>query len=187
MHRRISFPSETDRKPHIKLPRRLAGSSQIRTGIGCLQRAVTQPLRVPWVDDQPAEESFVTQTAGCLSGNDLRLCPNAGMDYTGTIPDYSAVSLKLGTIRPLKVFQRLLGLMAPASSIIPLGLLHMRPLQLAQSPCSIPYLAPGAVLHQGKPSLCQSCGPLDNLLPVSSRRGVGTALCDGIEGVSGAL
>lgn len=44
------------------------------------------------VDDQPAEGSSVTQTAGCLSGNDFILCPNAGIDHAGTIPDYSAIS-----------------------------------------------------------------------------------------------
>lgn len=37
--------------------------------------------------------------------------------------------LKLGQAITVKQFQRLLGLMAAASNIIPLGLLHMRPLQ----------------------------------------------------------
>ena len=37
--------------------------------------------------------------------------------------------IKLGQAITVKQFQRLLGLMAAASNIIPLGLLHMRPLQ----------------------------------------------------------
>lgn len=35
----------------------------------------------------------------------------------------------LGSLIPLKRFQMLLGLMAAASSVVPLGLLHMQPLQ----------------------------------------------------------
>ncbi len=46
-----------------------------------------------------------------------------------------AASFKLGTSHPLKAFQRMLGLMATASSVIPLGLLHMRPLQYWLKAC----------------------------------------------------
>ncbi len=40
-----------------------------------------------------------------------------------------AASFKLGVHRPLKEFQRMLGLMASESSVLQLGLLHMQPLQ----------------------------------------------------------
>ncbi len=40
-----------------------------------------------------------------------------------------AATFKSGTARPLKVFQRMLGLMATASPVLQLGLLRMRPLQ----------------------------------------------------------
>ncbi len=40
-----------------------------------------------------------------------------------------AATFKSDTARPLKVFQRMLGLMAAASPVLQLGLLHMRPLQ----------------------------------------------------------
>jgi ribonuclease HI len=40
-----------------------------------------------------------------------------------------AASFKEGTTRPLKAFQRMLGLMAAASPVLGLGLLHMRPIQ----------------------------------------------------------
>uniref|UniRef100_A0A672PIJ3 Uncharacterized protein n=1 Tax=Sinocyclocheilus grahami TaxID=75366 RepID=A0A672PIJ3_SINGR len=40
-----------------------------------------------------------------------------------------ATSFRIGTARPLKVFQRMLGLMAAASPVLQLGLLRMRPLQ----------------------------------------------------------
>lgn len=41
----------------------------------------------------------------------------------------SVASFKIGTSRSLRVFQRMLSLMASATSAIPLGLLHMLPLQ----------------------------------------------------------
>ncbi len=40
-----------------------------------------------------------------------------------------AVSFKEGTVHPLKAFQKMLGLMAVASPVLQLGLLHMRPIQ----------------------------------------------------------
>lgn len=40
-----------------------------------------------------------------------------------------AASFKVGDNLPLKMFQKLLGLMAAASSVVPLGLLHMQLLQ----------------------------------------------------------
>ncbi len=40
-----------------------------------------------------------------------------------------AATFKSDTARPLKVFQRMLGLMAAASPVLQLGLLRMRPLQ----------------------------------------------------------
>ncbi len=93
---------------------------------------VAQSLRAPGVGHQLAQESLVAQTAGCLSGNDFRLCPNAGMDYAGTIPDNPAIGgiSQTGDDPPPEGFQKLLGFMAATASAIPLGLLHMRPLQI---------------------------------------------------------
>ncbi len=48
-------------------------------------------------------------------------------------------SFKLSVPRPLKAFQRMLGLMASASSAIQLGLLHMRPLQYWLKPRVPPH------------------------------------------------
>ncbi len=49
-------------------------------------------------------------------------------------------SFKLGTLRPLRAFQRMLGLMAAASSVIPLGLCGLS--SLGSKPMSRPM--PGA-------------------------------------------
>ncbi len=44
------------------------------------------------------------------------------------------------------------------------------------APSVLACLAPGLLLYQGNPSLCQSCGPLDNFSPVSIRRTFGNDL-----------
>ncbi len=56
-----------------------------------------------------------------------------------------AASFKEGTARPLKAFQKMLGLMAAALLVLQLGLLHMRPIQfwLKQR---VPY----AAWHHGR-------------------------------------
>ncbi len=54
-----------------------------------------------------------------------------------------AASFKLGVPRPLKAFQRMLVLMASVSSVLQLGLLHMRPLWYWQKP----WVPPDAWCH----------------------------------------
>ncbi len=59
------------------------------------------------------------------------LSPEWGMFVTPELAlaiQQLAASFKLGVPRPLKAFQRMLDLMASASSVLQLGLLHMRPL-----------------------------------------------------------
>ncbi len=51
-----------------------------------------------------------------------------------------AASFKTGAPRPLKAFQKMLGLMASASSVLQLGLLHMRPLQYWLKPRVPPHV-----------------------------------------------
>lgn len=61
---------------------------------------------------------------------------NSAQIQTWLVPEHSltiqqlAVSFNLRVSLPLRVFQRMLGLMAATSSVIPLGLLKMRILQL---------------------------------------------------------
>ncbi len=74
------------------------------------------------------------------------LSPSQGISFLGTVLDSAhmraviaperalaiqklAATFKSDTARPLKVFQRMLGLMAAASPVLQLGLLRMRPLQ----------------------------------------------------------
>ncbi len=83
-----------------------------------------------------------------------------------------AASFKLGVPCPLKAFQRMLGLMASASSVLQLGLLHMRPLRCWLKP-RVPPDAP----CQGEPGLCCSSGPLEE----TSVDGMGCALGHGLQ------
>ncbi len=58
-----------------------------------------------------------------------------------------AASFKSGTTRPLRAFQRMLGLMAAASSVLQLGLLRMRPLQRWLKPRVPPHAWRHGRLH----------------------------------------
>ncbi len=78
---------------------------------------------------------------------------------------------KEGTARPLKALQRMLGLMAAASPVLQLGLLHMRPVQfwLKQRVPSVAWR------HRPQPcigdsGLCISPGPLEEPLLAKARR-----------------
>lgn len=77
------------------------------------QVVVARPPRLSWVENQLSQEFSDSQTASDLSGDSHKLSANES----------------LGTPHPLRVFQKMLSLMAVASSVISLGLLHMRPLQ----------------------------------------------------------
>ncbi len=121
--------------PHANMPRGLVFNCESERCL--LSQAHSPPSQTileicvrGWIDSQSNQESFDPQTASYLSGNDYRLSSNASQDFAWTIPEYSAIvaSFKLGTSRPLRVFQRMIGLMSAASSVMPLGLLHMEPL-----------------------------------------------------------
>ncbi len=131
VHGRGSFPSETDGNPHSQLPRRLAHSGPVRGGTTFTQNPHPQPLRAPGAQGQFAKSA---------------LSPSQRVSFLGTVLDSArmraviaperalaiqklAATFKSDTARPLKVFQRLLDLMAAASPVLQLGLLCMCPLQ----------------------------------------------------------
>ncbi len=129
VHGRGSFPSQTDGNPHSQLPRRLAHSGPVRGGTTFTQNPHPQPLRAPGAQGQFRQKS-----------------PSQRVSFLGTVLDSArmraviaperalaiqklAATFKSDTARPLKVFQRMLGLMAAASPVLQRGLLRMRPLQ----------------------------------------------------------
>lgn len=71
---------------------------------------------------QPLRESGVQNQPGCA----IRLGPDAGLAVTGALAENSvrSESFKAAGLCTLKAFQRMLCLMAAASEVIPLGLLH---------------------------------------------------------------
>lgn len=131
MCRCCARPSETERHLHTELPRRLAYSSLVGDGNSRAQIRNTPAFGVFRVQNQPAKELVHPYTADCVLRHKLNsiqrrlwLTP----EHTLTVK-LAASSFKAGTCIPLKRFQNMLGLMAAASPLIPLGMLYMRPLQ----------------------------------------------------------
>ncbi len=115
----------------------------------------------------PANEFSSWEQLSTVIGSHARTC--TGAIYTAI--QRLAASFKLGVPRPLKAFQRMLGLMASASSVLQLGLLHMP--RCSSGPLEEPSVdgtgrAPGHGL--------QKEGGLDRHLQLRLGGGV---LCDG--------
>ncbi|XP_073720027.1 uncharacterized protein [Misgurnus anguillicaudatus] len=81
-----SRPSQTERHPHIELPRRLAYSSRVREGNYCAQDRCTPAFGEFRVQNQPPEEFVYPHPANRVLRHDARLVKDAGMAYTGTRP-----------------------------------------------------------------------------------------------------
>ncbi len=127
VHGRGSFPSETDGNPHSQLPRRLAHSGPVRGGTTFTQNPHPQPLRAPGAQGQFRQKRTVSQPTSIVPGyssGQFWIAPERALAIQKL-----AATFKSDTARPLKVFQRMLGLMAAASPVLQLGLLRMRPLQ----------------------------------------------------------
>ncbi len=88
-----------------------------------------QPLRLPGAQGQLCQENTVTQPTILVPGHSYRVQMTAtvSVEWAMTIQRHAA-SFKEGTARPLKTFQRMLGLMAATSPVLQLGLLHMQPI-----------------------------------------------------------
>ncbi len=128
VHGRGSFPSETDGNPHSQLPRRLAQSEvellSHRTLI--LSHLERLGLRVNFAKSALSPSQRVSFLGTVLDSARMRavIAPERALAIQKL-----AATFKSDTARPLKVFQRMLGLMAAASPVLQLGLLRMRPLQ----------------------------------------------------------
>ncbi len=86
------------------------------------------------VSFQGSEQSVLTEGDACAGKNEpdmlstVQMTATVSAERAMTIQPH-VVSFKEGTARPLKAFQRMLGLMAPASPVLQLCLLHMRPIR----------------------------------------------------------
>ncbi len=117
-------PPERTRCAHSQLPRRLAHTRTVSQAVVCTQGPGAQapqpagPLGQLGKEQTRANAEFdsVNQTA--------RLTQERAQSVLNCFKTLSG-----RTAVPLKLFQRLLGHMAAAAVTVPLGLLHMRPLQ----------------------------------------------------------
>ncbi len=131
VHGHGPFPSKTDGNPHSQLPRRLVRSLPVSGGIVVAQIPPSQPLGVPGTQGQLCQERTVSQPRILFLGT---VFDSAQMRAAVTPERALAIqrlpaSFATGASRPLKLFQRMLGLMASSSPVLQLGLICMRPLQ----------------------------------------------------------
>ncbi len=126
----VTALTETDGNSHSKLPRWLSHLSSVRCWATISQIPPPQPFRMPGTQGQLCQERTIPQPNNIVPGSSFRLSPNVGSSHARTCTGHSeARGLLQSASRPLKMFQKMLGLMASASPVLQLGLLHMRPLQ----------------------------------------------------------
>ncbi len=133
MHECGSLPSATDGNPQNQL-RRLAHSGPVADGFNIAQDPSPQPLRLPGTQGQLLPRVYCHTANGFCSWVQLSTVINTetvSTERAMTIQRHAA-SFKEGTAHPLKAFQRMLVLMAVASPVLQLGLLHMQPIPFWQ-------------------------------------------------------
>ncbi len=168
MHECGSFPAETDGNPHPELHRRLAHFGPVGGRASISQIRASQLLRLPRTQGQFYQERAVPQPMNLVPGNSYQFSLNECGSHARTCTGHSAfIQKRLHSnselIQTLKAFQRILGLMASVSSVLQLGLLHMRPAPsvLAETLSSSTRLVLWTHPSQGKPGLRYSSGPLE--------------------------
>ncbi len=130
--RRLSSAAATGR-PHTQLYRRLVDSRSIRAKSGSTSRCCSRSYESVGVKTEPQEKCAFSITENHLSGGGVGFDHDAGTYCMSPARIESILTtvrrVKEGQSLTVKQFQRLLGLMAAASNVIPIGLLYMRPLQ----------------------------------------------------------
>ncbi len=150
MHGCGSIPSATDGNSHTQLSRRLAHSFPVRGSFNIAQNPPPRPLMLLGAQGQLCQEHTVTQPASFVSGHSYRLSA-------------LAASIKEGTARLLKAFQKMLGLMAVALPVLQ-----------SASHATHPLLAEAKGFHTPPRNvdsgLCVSPGPLEGPPLAKARR-----------------
>ncbi len=126
--RRRPYPVTGDGCQDPQLPRRLAYPSPIQRAVGRSQGlgAPATGLQVNWEKSKlsPVQRiSFLGVELDSVSMT-ARLTEEGAQAVLNCLSSFRGRN-----VVPLKLFQRLLGHMASAAAVMPLGLLHMRPLQ----------------------------------------------------------
>ncbi len=157
-----TFPPQGERDAHPQLSGRLADFSSVPGHATQPYRLAAYSLGVPRAMCKQAKEHsrpesvhYVSGSLHGLPGNEsppLARARAAILSYLRHFREGSSVHLKK--------FQRLLGLMASASAVCHLGLLHMRPLQLW-----LKTRVPWTAWTPGRLSIAVTCGCIEALAP----------------------
>ncbi len=124
------YPVTGSERQDPQLPRRLAYSSPIQRAVGRSQGLGAPAPQPVGASGQLGKEQALPCAENLFSRCGVRLGEYDGTPHGGTCPSSAELSSFRGrNVVPLKQFQRLLGHMASAAAVTPLGLLHMRPLQ----------------------------------------------------------
>ncbi len=168
----MAFPSKTDENLYSQLPQRLARSHPVGGGKLLHRSILLSYLECPRLKVNFVKSQWILFLGTVFGSAQMR---------AAVTPKHALAKQRLAAsfaTGPLKSFQRMLGLMASASPVLQLGLLHVRPLQYWLK-LRVPSDAwrHGRLQNQGEPSLRDSPGPLE----MSSVDGTGHALGNGLQ------
>ncbi len=126
------FPPQNERDAHSKLFGRLFDFSLVPEHANQPHRLAAHSLGVPRAMCQHAEEDSRPESVHIISGSVLKLRGDESLPLAGTRGGHFVfpAPFQVRQLCSFEGFQRLLGLMASASAVCHLGLLHMRPLEL---------------------------------------------------------
>ncbi len=124
-------PLRETRCAHSQLPRRLAHTRTVSQAVVCTQGPGAQAPQPAGPSGQLGKEQTRANAEDLFSRHGVRFGqPTARLTQERAQSVLNCFKTLSGrTAVPLKLFQRLLGHMAAAAVTVPLGLLHMRPLQ----------------------------------------------------------
>ncbi len=125
MHGCCTGPFEAPGHSCAELPGRLAHSGSLQGASESSQRYCSTPHPFSWLQDERQEECAPPISANPVSGGSFGFHSDAGpfgSNFTACLARF-----KLGRHVSVGSCRRLLGLMAAASPVLPLALLHMRP------------------------------------------------------------
>ncbi len=129
MHGCCTGPFEAPGHPCTELSGRLAHSGSLQGASESSQGYRSRPHPFSWPQDERQEECAPPISTNRFSRSSFGFRSDAGPLAPARIPVFTAclARFKLGHHVSVGTCRRLLGLMAAASPVLPLGLLHMRP------------------------------------------------------------
>ncbi len=157
MHGCCTGPFEAPEHSCTELSGRLAHSGSLQGAGESSQGYCSRPHPFSWPQDERQEECAPPISANRVSGVCLDSVQMQARLASARIPDLTAclTRFKLGHHVSVGTCRRLLGLMAAASSVLPLGLLHMRPFLWWMKKLSLHPTVPATRLIRVSRSCCR--------------------------------